>query len=216
MRDRLLTMPGVARHETPRPGYSHLAQSWGAGRRALKVRSAQRELGTFLVSKERVRAPVPELAPVRRPKVSVITPCFNYGHFLPESISSALEQDGVELELIIVDDASTDNSAAVAEQYASKYDQVNVIRRRSNAGPGPAFNEGLSVASGEFVVRLDADDLLTPGSLARAVALFDSHPSVGLVYGHPRHFTSGTPPPARTAIRGWTVWSGEDWVSYRC
>jgi hypothetical protein len=79
-----------------------------------------------------------------------------------------------------------------------------------------AFNDGLAAATGEFIVRLDADDLLTPGSLARAVALFDAYPSVGLVYGHPRHFAEAAPPAPRLALHGWSIWSGREWVMERC
>ena len=129
---------------------------------------------------------------------------------------SVLSQNDVEPEVIIVDDASTDDSAAVAQRIAKADSRVAVIRHHSNTGHVVAFNHGYGAATGDFIVRLDADDLLTTGSLARSVALFDSFPSVGLVYGHPRHFTAATPPQPRTTDRGWTVWSGEDWVAERC
>jgi len=70
--------------------------------------------------------------------------------------------------------------------------------------------------SGEYLVRLDADDALTPGSLARAVALAEAFPAVGMVYGHPRHFTGDVLPEPRTRVRGWTVWSGASWLEARC
>lgn len=172
--------------------------------------------GRRLVSKAHILAPVPGMASGGRPKVSVIIPCFNYERFLPGSVGSALSQDGVETEVIIVDDASTDHSADIAERYARQDPRVTVIRHGSNVGHIDTFNDGLAAATGEFIVRLDADDLLTPGSLARAVALLDAFPSVGLVYGHPKHFTTGMPPSACTRIRGWRVWSGEEWVADRC
>lgn len=169
-----------------------------------------------LVRKESFGAPVPLIADGRVPRVTVIIPCFNYGHYLPQSIGSILAQEQVELEIIVVDDASTDSSAAVADKFAAQDSRISVIRHERNAGHVQTFNTGFAAATGEFIVRLDADDLLTPGSLARAVALFDWYPSVGLVYGHPRHFTSPEPPTAREAIRGWSIWSGSDWVAERC
>lgn len=169
-----------------------------------------------LASSAHVPAPVPGLAPGRRARVSVIIPCYNYGHYLPDSVGSALTQDAVEPQVIIVDDASTDDSAQVAEQYARSDERVSVVRQRKNTGHVRAFNNGLKEATGEFIVRLDADDLLTPGSVARAVALFDAFPDVGLVYGHPVHFTDAVPRDVRTTVRGWRVWSGEDWLAYRC
>jgi hypothetical protein len=183
---------------------------------SVKVASTTLIRGHRLSTKSRVHAPVPGLAPHRRPKVSVIIPCFNYGHYLPQSVGSALAQEGVQCEIIIVDDASTDNSAQIAQRFASENEVVQLVRHARNTGHVVAFNDGLAKATGEFIVRLDADDLLTPGSLARAVALFDAFPSVGLVYGHPLHFTTEAPPAPRTAVQGWSVWGGDDWVAERC
>jgi hypothetical protein len=174
-------------------------------------------VGKRLVRKAYIRAPVSDLAKGRVPRVSIVISCYNYGHFLPNSIGSALAQEGVEPEVIVVDDASTDDSASVAQHFADADPRVAVLRHRQNSGPMIAFNDGYAVATGEFIVRLDADDLLTPGSLARSVALFDAFPSVGLVYGHPRHFTTTTPPEPRVGPpRSWSIWSGVDWVAERC
>ncbi len=170
-----------------------------------------------LVKKAYIRAPVPEFAKARVPRVSVIIPCYNHGHFLPDSIGSVLAQECVEPEVIVVDDASTDDSAVVAQRFADADPRVVVLRHRRNTGHVIAFNDGYAAATGEFIVRLDADDLLTPASLARSVALFDAFPSVGLVYGYPRHFTTRTPPVPRVGpARSWSIWSGADWVAERC
>jgi hypothetical protein len=153
----------------------------------------------------------------RRPLVSVIIPCFNYGRFLEASVGSCLSQRSVDVEIIIVDDASTDDSAAVADGLAARDPRVRVIRNATNQNHVRTFNNGYAVASGEFIVRLDADDLLTPGSLARAIALFDAHPSVGLVYGNPRHFETAEPPQPHTSGHlSWTVWAGQRWLAERC
>lgn len=156
-------------------------------------------------------------APQRRATVSVIIPCYNYGHFLPESIGSALSQTDVDLEVIVVDDASTDDSAAVAARFAEQDPRVRLLRHETNTNHVVAFNDGYEMATGEFIVRLDADDLLTPGALARAVAVFEAFPEVGLVYGHPRHFTTPVPPePVLGPSRSWSVWSGAEWLAERC
>jgi len=170
-----------------------------------------------LVKKAYIREPVSELAQGRVPKVSIIIPCYNHGHFLPDSIGSALAQEGVEVEVIVVDDASTDDSAAAAQRFADVDARVVVLRHEHNTHHVIAFNDGYAAATGEFIVRLDADDMLTPASLARSVALFDAFPSVGLVYGHPRHFTTRVPPEPRVGPpRSWSSWSGADWVAERC
>jgi hypothetical protein len=148
--------------------------------------------------------------------VTVIIPCYNYGRFLPDSVGSALAQQGVTVQVIIVDDASTDDSVGVAKRYAREDSRVSVVECPHNVGHVAAFNTGLRMASGDYIVRLDADDLLAPGALQRAVALFDAFPSVGLVYGHPRHFTTAEPPPARDGAVRWKVWSGADWIAERC
>src|SRR5438477_11093871 len=127
------------------------------------------------------------------PSVSVVVPCYNYATFLPEALASALSQEGVQVEVIVVDDASTDDSAEVAEKFAADDGRVRVIRLEKNGRQVAAVNLALSKASGEFVVRLDADHLLTPGSLARSTALLRAFPDVGLVYGYPLHFEGPVP-----------------------
>jgi glycosyltransferase involved in cell wall biosynthesis len=180
-------------------------------------RSPHYFLAKRLARKAYIREPDSDLAKGRLPKVSIVISSYNYGRFLPDSIGSALAQESVEPEVIVVDDASTDDSAAVAQGFADTDPRVTVLRHQRNAGPVVSFNDGYARATGEFIVRLDADDLLTPGSLARSVALFDAFPSVGLVYGRPRHFTSKSPPrPRIVAPRSWSIWSGAEWLAERC
>ncbi|WP_282944245.1 glycosyltransferase family 2 protein [Cellulomonas endometrii] len=157
----------------------------------------------------------PRPTATRGTTVTVVVPCYNYGRFLPQAVGSALRQDGVQVEVVVVDDASTDDSLGVAHRLAAADPRVTVLAHPANRGPVATFNDGLARASGEFLVRLDADDLLTPGSLARAVAVARAFPSVGLVYGHPLHFTA-SPPPARTRATRWTVWPGRQWLRDRC
>lgn len=166
-----------------------------------------------LTERTRVAAPVPRGE--RRAKISVVIPTYNYAHFLPQSVGSVLAQDGVDVEVVVVDDCSTDDTAEVAAGMAAADPRVVAVRNTTNHGPCVAFNDGLAVATGEFIVRLDADDLLTPGAMRRAVDLFDQHPEVGLVYGHPLHFHTDTPPPSRSEVDSWSIWSGEDWIAER-
>ncbi|VXB06206.1 glycosyltransferase family A protein [Citricoccus sp. K5] len=149
--------------------------------------------------------------------VTVVIPCFNYGRFLHGAVTSVLSQDEVEVDVVIVDDCSTDDSVQISEGLAAADERVRVVRHVRNLGAVQTFNDGLAEARGEFLVRLDADDLLTPGSLARAVRLARRFPSVGLVYGHPVHFMDGQQlPPARDRATSWTVWPGASWVQERC
>ena len=164
----------------------------------------------------RVDRPAPGPMRGRVPRVSVVVPCFNYEHFLPASVGSALAQPDVAVEVIIVDDCSTDSSLAVARSLAEADERVRVVEHRQNQGPVATFNDGLALVEGEYVIRLDADDLLTPGSVARSSALLDRFPGVGMVYGHPLHFVGHDLPPASSDVTSWTVWPGPDWLRRRC
>lgn len=155
-------------------------------------------------------------APLRtRPTVSVVVPCYNYGHFLPDAVSSALDHSGLDLEVIVVDDASTDDSAEVARRLAERDARVRVLVHPANKGHIATYNDGLAEVRGDYVVLLSADDLLTPGSLTRSVALLEQHPSVTLVYGLPVSFT-GAPPTPATRVTGWSLWSGGTWLRRVC
>ena len=150
-----------------------------------------------------------------RPTVSVVVPCYRYGHFLPACVRTILEQDGVDVDVLIIDDASPDDSAAVARGLAAEDPRVRVIVHEVNRGHIATYNEGLAAVDGEYVVLLSADDMLAPRSLANSTALLHANPDVGLVYGFTRSF-SDQPPPARTAPRTWSIWSGDEWLSLLC
>jgi hypothetical protein len=163
------------------------------------------------VSVTRVR-PRPLRVPAR---VSVVIPCYRYGHFLPDCVRSVLDQEGVDVDVTIVDDASSDDSVAVARRLAERDPRVRVVAHEANMGHIATYNEGLAAVDGEYVVLLSADDLLVPGSLARAAALLAAFDEVGLVYGFSRTFVD-RPPPARTAVRSWSVWPGAEWFDLVC
>jgi glycosyltransferase involved in cell wall biosynthesis len=150
--------------------------------------------------------------------VSVVIPCYNYGQFLPEAVSSALDnQNGIDVRVLIIDDASTDDSVDVARQIAACDSRVEVSVHPANRGHLATYNEGLlEWAGGDYSVLLSADDRLTPGALRRAGDLLDARPDVGFAYGHPLHFRDGIAlPPARTTVRGWSIWSGQWWLERR-
>lgn len=153
-----------------------------------------------------------------RPKVSVVVPCYRYGRFLPDCVASVLKQEGVDVRVLIIDDASPDDSADVATRLAAAEDRVEVRRHRANQGHIATYNEGLlEWADGDYSLLLSADDALTPGSLARATAVLEANPQVGFVYGHPLKWDDSRPQPIpRTEPTGVTVWSGLDWLRIVC
>jgi glycosyltransferase involved in cell wall biosynthesis len=147
--------------------------------------------------------------------VSVVIPCYMYGHFLEEAINSVLDdQEGVDVRVLIIDDASPDDSAEVARKIAAREDRVEVVVHAVNQGNIATFNEGLlDWAEGDYCVLLSADDRLTPGALRRAAELLDARPDVGFVYGRALYFMDGSPlPKARTNLHGWSVWPGQWWI----
>lgn len=146
--------------------------------------------------------------------VSVVIPCYNYGHFLPDAVASVLDQQGVDVRVLIIDDASRDDSADVARRIAASDPRVEVAVHPVNRGNLRTYNEGiLDWADGDYTVNLSADDRLTPGALSRAADLLDAHPEVSFVYGHPLHFEHNKPlPEPRTMSRGWSIWNGSWWI----
>ncbi|BCH35513.1 glycosyl transferase [Mesorhizobium sp. L-8-10] len=152
----------------------------------------------------------------RVPRLSVVIPCYNYGHYLRQCVESVTRnQLGIDIEVVIVDDKSTDDSLDVALSIQSQDKRVRVIRHEQNKGHIATYNDGLEAVTGEFVLLLSADDLVTPGALTRAAELLAAEPSVGLVYGNGIHF-SGDLPPSRSGGKGWIIWSGVDWLRDRC
>ena len=154
----------------------------------------------------------------RRPSVSVVIPCYRYGRFLPDCVRSVLDQEGVDVRVLIIDDASPDDSAQVALRLAAEDERVEVRVHEVNKGHIATYNEGLlEWADGDYSVLISADDLLTPGSLARATAVMEAHPSVGLVYGHAAWWQDDRPlPTPRVATTGVTIWPGLEWLGIMC
>jgi glycosyltransferase involved in cell wall biosynthesis len=130
-------------------------------------------------------------------------------------VTSALTQPGVDVEVIIVDDCSTDDSQRVAGRLADSEARIRLLFHERNRGHIATYNDGLRYATGDYVVLLSADDVLAPGALARACAVFEAQPAVGLVYGYAQDF-SGSVPRAREAPTSWTVWDGQAWLARLC
>ena len=110
--------------------------------------------------------------------VSVIIPTYNCGKYIRESINSALFQTYTKLEVVVVDDGSTDDTEAVLEIYGQRIKYF----RKENGGPASARNFGIKNASGEFIAFLDADDMWLPNKLALQIAYLQEHPEIGAVF----------------------------------
>jgi glycosyltransferase involved in cell wall biosynthesis len=106
------------------------------------------------------------------PKVSIICTCFNHEHYVVESLQSVLSQSYKNYELIVIDDGSSDRSAAVIENFQRQHPQFTFIRLERNEGICKAFNTGFNVSNGDFIIDLAADDVLLPDRVERGVELF--------------------------------------------
>jgi glycosyltransferase involved in cell wall biosynthesis len=139
--------------------------------------------------------------PAARPLVSVIIPCYDQAHFVRHAIESVRAQTYPDVELILVNDGSTDD----VESVAAGFPWVRCISQE-NRGLAAARNIGLARCRGDLVVFLDADDRLLPEALEIGVRLLTADPSLGFVAGHSRFITTeGTPLPTEQPLRG-----GED------
>jgi glycosyltransferase involved in cell wall biosynthesis len=114
------------------------------------------------------------------PRVSIITPSFNQGQFLEASILSVLEQDYPNLEYIIVDGGSKDNSVEIIKRYQ---DRLAWWASEKDKGHADALNKGFSHATGDILAWLNSDDVYFPNAVSEAVSILTSHPEVGMVYG---------------------------------
>lgn len=112
--------------------------------------------------------------------VTVIVPSFNQGRFIGSTLDSILQQDYPQLECIVVDGGSTDETLAIIQQYQDS--RLSWVSERDK-GQSDALNKGLRRASGEIITYLNSDDLLLPGAVAFAAAYFEAHPEVDLLYG---------------------------------
>lgn len=113
-------------------------------------------------------------------RVSIVIPCYNAGEPLNEAVQSALEQTHEDLEVVIVDDGSTDPATLMILEQA-EWPRTRIIRQ-PNGGPSSARNTAIAAATGEFIMPLDADDKIAPTYVEKAVAAIQAHPGVGIVY----------------------------------
>ena len=134
----------------------------------------------------------------KEPIVSVIIPFFNTEKFIKEAIESVFEQTYDHWELLLVDDGSTDGSTQIALEYARQYpDKVYYLKHKNyeNRGISATLNLGIRNAKGMYIAVLDSDDLWLPNKLEQQVAILDSYPEAGLVYGPTLYWYSWTGKP---------------------
>lgn len=113
--------------------------------------------------------------------VSVVLPCHNAGRFLPPAIDSVLAQSHTELDVVAIDDASNDSTRVILEQYARNDDRIRVLANRSNLGLIETLNRAVGAAKGDFIARMDADDVCAPKRIERQLETLVAWPEIGVV-----------------------------------
>ena len=142
-------------------------------------------------------------------RVTVLVAAYNAQKYLGECLDSLLEQTLKDIQIVCIDDASTDNTPDILADYAARDSRIRVLRCGVNSGQAVARNMGIQVADGDFITMLDADDRLSADALQKAVEVLDTNPETGSVLFRLVRFDehSEEPYPMRTRK---DVWSGQE------
>ncbi len=108
-------------------------------------------------------------------KVSVITPSYNSEQFINQTITSVLNQTYKDWELIVIDDASSDNTIEIVNKFIKEHSNIRLIQNKKNSGAAISRNKGIEAAKGDFIAFLDADDLWKPQKLEKQIAFINEH-----------------------------------------
>jgi glycosyltransferase involved in cell wall biosynthesis len=126
------------------------------------------------------------------PTLSVVVPNYNHAHFLPECLDSLVNQSITPLEILVVDDCSTDNSIEVVKEYAKKYPVVSWVRNEKNMGTNFTLNHGLELARGEYIFFPGADDRVEPEHFRKSLAMLAENPGAAICFYDPASFDHAT------------------------
>lgn len=142
-------------------------------------------------------------------RVTVLVAAYNAEKYLEACLDSLVNQTLKDIQIVCIDDASTDSTLTILQKYAAQDSRIQILQRKENAGQAVARNMGIEVATGDYITMLDADDLLGADALEKAVNILDSDPETGsvllkLVYVDG---TEETPYPMRSDKM---EWSGEE------
>lgn len=118
---------------------------------------------------------------MNQPLVSVVIPCYNQGKYLIETVNSVLASSYKPLELILVNDGSTDNSLEIIQKLEANYPEIRSIDQ-PNSGVAKARNTGISAATGKYILPLDGDDLISEDYIQKAVDAMEDNPEVKVAY----------------------------------
>lgn len=145
--------------------------------------------------------------------ISVVVPCYNYGHLIADTIRSVQQQTYTDWEMIIVDDGSTDNTAEIVHEFINQDKRIQFYQQQ-NAGPSAARNFALKQAKGEYIQFLDADDCIEERKLEIQLSVFQNRHEADIVYGSVRYFRKN---PADKNEWLYTYWGvNKEWMPGIC
>ena len=124
------------------------------------------------------------------PKISIVIPIYNTAKYLPKCLDSILNQTYKNLEIILIDDGSTDNSGKIADDYAKKDPRIKVIHQK-NAGQSTARNAGIKKATGEYISFIDADDEIRPDFIEKLLHAYNKDTAITVCGIHYKRLKSG-------------------------
>jgi glycosyltransferase involved in cell wall biosynthesis len=136
------------------------------------------------------------------PPVTIVTPSYNQGEFIRATIDSVLSQDYQNLEYIVMDGGSTDETASILAEYASRLTWIS----EKDRGQAHAINKGFAQARGEIVAWINSDDVYLPGAISRAVAEFERLPCAAVVYGDGFLIDREGRPTGRFQVEPFNLW----------
>jgi len=153
------------------------------------------------------------------PSIDIAVPNYNYGHFMRQCVANILSQNIEDMRILIIDNASTDNSVEIAEQLAAKDPRIELRVHSENLGAVASFNEGVDWASADYYAMLSVDDLFPAGTLKCAIDVLQANPEAVFAYGSyiPFQVSSGAPSLGHVDDpREWRITPGDDYVARCC
>ncbi len=137
---------------------------------------------------------------MNRPSLSVLIPNYNHAHYIVEALESLVAQTVPPTEIIVVDDASTDDSLDVIEDFATRHETVRIIKNFSNKGCYNSVNLAFAEANGDYIYLMSADDKVLPGFFEKSITLLEKYPAAGLCANYPNYIDALSNPIKSTSF----------------